>query len=85
MNTTTKRICAKSRTEFVVALRDSHGLARHCLVLKLPEGMRRTKGLRRKLLTKVKSNRPWAVNINSDTLSSQSTGSPVRIDWADVA
>lgn len=42
-------------------------------------------GLRRKLLTKVKLNCPGATNINSDTLSSQSAGNPVRIDWADVA
>jgi len=39
----------------------------------------------RQFLTKVKLNRPSAININSDTLSSQSVGSPVRIDWADVA
>ena len=61
----------------------AHGL--HCLVLKIPEEVRRTKGLRSKLLTKVKLNSPWAININSDTPSSQSRGSPVRIDWADVA
>lgn len=61
----------------------AHGL--HCLVLKIAEAVRRTKGLRRKLLTKLKLNCPWAIDINSDTLSSQSTGSPVRIDRADVA